>query len=925
MDFKLLKLNYTYIYIIHVIIIIIYMIFSILFVVKPDLFKGYSMDEFHNNFCEENKENIICTNKFKKKKLFYALVDGVAYDQLFELLKKDKYNITRIFRGVTSDYKQSSVNHQIMFSGKMNRNFVGKAISEDNIFLNLYHTGKNFTFRGIKMVVFTLVGHFFDKRQVTPTEKNSMDSMCDIGLNINDEWIENFLNRISDSSGYFKDGYDKQYFYDELDKHFSKELKIVNERGENDFITKCLEKNFKYTGDENIIYYGNKIDHINHSYDKNHVRAMLQIYLTEKLLVRLIYWCYDHPEYAFFYASDHGGQKFYGEDNIVNHGDNSEGNEAGLFGWTKDMADNYDKLKLPDKVCSLYDFSTLVSQLVDGGVIPLESLGVPYPLANDKVFFITSIKAKVQQILKYIELFIKKYPKNINILKKYNDKLNEIYDKKDEELVEKFEFYIKELKNIQKNINEDLNENNKNIFFNIAFYIILLILGLLIIYDIYTLKNIVNTNINLFILSIIFGVYFLVMCVSFYPSDIIYNKLYTGTIIQYYAFSFLIVCYLFINKKKLKRNQLIFILLFSFLIFSISLFAYFFYKYEIFLKMKSVFTHLILNKTCNLLIFFPCFAFYMFREISKLKGCYYDKNYKYSAYKISLINGILIFIFMAIFEILLVRNFEVHTIYSLTTNYFVYAFLIFFLISCFLRYYTKNDEYKLTLGISQKVDGLPLLKFFLMLYQFYLSDESERILLLFIIMPILELFANLFLRKEKMWKLLILICFMGFGEIFYLITQRFYSFDVSIKVLSRTIAMTGEALPVYSGVLMATHKLRYFMLITGYLMSLSRFYKNKEFFTTTSFMIRFIPCMQLIGKIIYFYYKYANNLVGEEFLELFMWTMLHVIIFAIDTISLIIYTIIFIFREKKQKLIELKEEVKTSDSREISIDSLSNP
>ena len=234
----------------------------------------------------------------------------------------------------------------------MNRNFVGKAINEDNIFLNLYHTGKNFTFRGIKMVVFTLVGHFFDKRQVTPTEKNSMDSMCDIGLNINDEWIENFLNRISDSSGYFKDGYDKQYFYDELDKHFSKELKIVNERGENDFITKCLEKNFKYTGDENIIYYGNKIDHINHNYDKNHVRAMLQIYLTEKLLVRLIYWCYDHPEYAFFYASDHGGQKFYGEDNIVNHGDNSEGNEAALFGWTKDMADNYDKLKLPDKVCS---------------------------------------------------------------------------------------------------------------------------------------------------------------------------------------------------------------------------------------------------------------------------------------------------------------------------------------------------------------------------------------------------------------------------------------------------------------------------------------------------------------------------------------------------------------------------------------------
>ena len=702
------------------------------------------------------------------------------------------------------------------------------------------------------MVVFTLVGHFFEKHQITPTEKNSMDSMCDIGLKINDDWTENFLKRISDSSGYFKKGYNKQYFYEELDNHFSEELKKVNERGENDFITKCLEKNFKYTGEENIVYYGNKIDHINHNYDKNHVRAMLQIYLTEKLLVRLIYWCWDHPEYAFFYASDHGGQNFYGEDNIINHGDNSEGNEAGLFGWTRDMAENYDKLKLPDKVVSLFDFSTLVSQLVEGGVVPLESLGVPYPLANDDIFVITSIKAKGQQLLKYIELFIKKYPKNKKCLQKYNDSLSEIYNKDDKELIEKSDYYLNELKNIQKKINSELNENNKNIFFSIAFYIILTILGLLIIYDIYILKSIVNSNNILFGISILFGVYFLVICVSFYPSELIYKKLYISTINQYYAFSFLIICYLFSNYRKINKKRKLFISLFSFLLFCISFFANLFYKHEIFLKMKRFFTSLLINKLCSIFIFYPIFAFYMLREISKLKGCYIDVNYKYSAYKINLINGILIFIFMAIFEILLVRNFEVHTLYSLTSNLFVYLFLILFLISCFLRYYTKTGEYKYTLGTSQIVDGLPLLKFFLMLYQFYLSDESERIILLFVLMPILELFASNFLRHEKIWKLLILICYMGLGEIFYLITQRYYSFDVSIKVLSRTIAMTGEALPIFSGILMGTHKLRYFMLITGYLMSLSRFYKNENFFTNTSFMIRFTLFMQLIGKIIYF-------------------------------------------------------------------------
>ena len=134
---------------------------------------------------------------------------------------------------------------------------------------------------------------------------------------------------------------------------------------------------------------------------------------------------------------------------------------------------------------------------------------------------------------------------------------------------------------------------------------------------------------------------------------------------------------------------------------------------------------------------------------------------------------------------------------------------------------------------------------------------------------------------------------MGSGEIFYLITQRYYSFDISIKVNSRTLlAMKAEDAPLNSGILMGTHKLRYLMLLQGYLLSLTRFYeKDEKFFTDTSFMIRLVPYMQLIGKIIYFYFKYSRNLVGEEFLELFMWTMCHLIMFGLDTAIIIIYSI----------------------------------
>ena len=446
-----LKLNNTKIYIIHVIVIVTYMMFSILFILNQDLFKGFSMDGYHNDFCLENKNDTICSNKYKKQKFVYILIDGAAYDQLYELREnRDKYNITRIFRGLTSDYKQSAVNHEIMFSGKKNRNFIGNFIKEDNIFYNLFQYGVKYTFRGIKLIVYTLVGcKYFEKYTITPTEIHSMDTMCDFALNVEDKWSKEFFKRITDESGYLKEGYTKEFLYSELDKHFENELKYFNQRGENDFISNCFIKNFKWTGEESIIYYGNKIDHVNHNFHKNHIKVMSQMYVTEKILIRLLDWCYDHPDYAFFYATDHGGQEFFGEDNIINHGGNEAGNEATFFAYTRDLADNYKDFKLGDMFVSIYDFSTIIPQLIEGGVVPLESIGVPYPIANDELFSITSIKAKAQQLLKYIEIYGNKYPKHKDLLRKMNDVIFEIYSKSDEDLIENTDKYLNKLRDLQ--------------------------------------------------------------------------------------------------------------------------------------------------------------------------------------------------------------------------------------------------------------------------------------------------------------------------------------------------------------------------------------------------------------------------------------------------------------------------------------------
>ena len=343
-----------------------------------------------------------------------------------------------------------------------------------------------------------------------------------------------------------------------------------------------------------------------------------------------------------------------------------------------------------------------------------------------------------------------------------------------------------------------------------------------------------------------------------------------------------------------------------------------FYKYELFLKMKRIFTSVSLSKIFNFSLFYPVFAFYMWREIKKLKELYLDPNYKYSAYKIFSICGILMFIFMVIFEIVIQPFFEVHTIISLISNHFVFLFGFIFLLSCFIQYYAKTDKYSKALGKKEIVDGFPMLKFILLLYHFYLSDEAERILLLFAFVPLLEFFSIRFFGKDKITKLLVLILYMGLGELFYVITQRFYSFDISIKVLSRTVGMTGETFPLFSGILMGTHKLRYLMLLTGYIMSLTRFQfgKNKEFFSKTSFMIRLVMHMQLLGKVIYFYYRYFNNLIGEEFLELFMWTMCNVMIFGIDTICIGIYLLIMKIKDRNKnfKLIEENSTVRTDVS-----------
>ena len=182
-------------------------------------------------------------------------------------------------------------------------------------------------------------------------------------------------------------------------------------------------------------------------------------------------WIDEHPDYALIVNSDHGGQRFYGEDDINNHGLDIDGNEAILFIYTKEFKDNYDKLKLDNIFYTKVDPSSIISQIMENVNIPLQSEGIAYPIANDPLLRYTAYKSKEVQLINQLNIYKQKYPNYGVELNKLIDKLqnSEFYKVKEKEYKnyfdEKFtDKAINYLKEIQKEIIKVLKDINKDVF-----------------------------------------------------------------------------------------------------------------------------------------------------------------------------------------------------------------------------------------------------------------------------------------------------------------------------------------------------------------------------------------------------------------------------------------------------------------------------
>ena len=382
--------NYHLIYIIYYILNFLILLGLALFILflfyDPYLLRGKTINNYSNDYC--NNENnphhdLLCTNKYfnyRKSKFIWLTIDGTATDQLVELHNFEKYKITTSFLSMGKYNKYTNMLYESMMTGKYNKNLGGSTIKYDNFIKQVLQAEYKISYRGWTLPIPGLIGddlnnQFYFKHIDNGHEMQAFNSFCNMTnffpfLNIDiidyqktdpnnkisrnlEQKIIDLINQVKDDDYYLLKNISKNLFFDELDKIFSEEKKILLELN----ITECLIKNFNWTEEENIsvIFYSTEVDEFNHFYGKNHIYSLLQSYIAEKMIINLIKWIDNHRDYALIINSDHGGQHFYGEDTLRNHGEDFAGNEGIFYIYTYDFKINYEKLKLSERYINIID------------------------------------------------------------------------------------------------------------------------------------------------------------------------------------------------------------------------------------------------------------------------------------------------------------------------------------------------------------------------------------------------------------------------------------------------------------------------------------------------------------------------------------------------------------------------------------------
>ena len=873
--------NYLRAYFLNSIFLFAAILFIVYGFINLDFLKGNNIDEYTNNFCQSNSSSLICKNKYKKNKFIWVFVDGNAYDQLVLLKNKEKYGIPIIFRGKGEGYKHTSPLFSEMFSGVISRSIFYSELKTDHIFKQLYSANYSMNFLGMNHPVNKLCGvktkTFKNRRILKEHEICSFCDFCNVTYNIEDSWCKNYYKTIINRDERLLPEISKEKIYSDLDKHFKNDNKDILE---NIDLNDCFKKSFiEFNGKESLVYYNTEIDKNNHLFTKDHIKTITEEYNTEIWLIKLMKWIDEHPDYALIVNSDHGGQKFYGEDDINNHGLDIEGNEAIIFIYTKEFKDNYNKLKLDNIYYNKLDPSSIISQIFENVNIPLQSSGISYPIGNDSLFRYVAYKSKEVQLINQLNTYKTKYPSyeislNKIIYKIKNSEFHKVkeeqYDKYfDEKFSEKSINFIKE---IQTEVTNVLNDKNKNVFNHFILFLgIVIIFSIFILYQIYELFQIVKED------GIKFSFYLFILFISLFIAPFIYYCAKEFSIFDRIKFAIFItpfclfICYILIKfhfSQSTTFYSSIIILLFGII-------SIIFHYTEAFIHLKKFFSTIVNSRSLNVSVLYPI----LFLELHyDLRKNYLNTNlqiFKYPIYNVIRAIYYLYIILILVFDMSTENYFFEHTPfnYFITISIYLLLFVIFIIAELIIKFNKENQ-------LNNKNEEL--LKIILFLYQFFISDESNRLMIL-IMFILLEYFSDLIYAKQKnINKIIIAIIIINLNEMFYLLANRVYSFESSKKYFSRTIAYSIASCKICENILEICYKTRITFITFGYFLKMNLFgiSRNKE-----SLILRFVLNIRCNINFIFFVYQFVYLKNNADYITLMMYSLVDLSLFLFDFIN----------------------------------------
>ena len=877
------------------IIINIIFLLSIVFIginllLNVELTKSINLKGETNDFCQtrnkslNNLDYLACNNKFKKNKIILLLIDSLPFDTLHEIIDFNKTRIPNFFKGEGLDYKQSGALFETIFTGKFSRNYLANSKTEfDTLAQQFKNAGMDIFYKIRKFPIGQLIdNNLFTKVEMHDGEYIPLSRFCESEREFYEKYRWEISNDfIEPSNSNFKEGLNEKLLYQRAHKDLDDKIIQIYFN-----YTQCFSKN----DFNSIVFYTECLDNNIHISYKKYPTVVFEIFYAEQIIKNVIkYINEENDEFALGVLSDHGGQYYYGEDALCNHGCNNPGNEAILFTYTKELANNYEKYNMNEKeipLISINDYPCVIAQTLNNINLPLESTCTPRIIGNDPIIKFSSIKSKEVQLKTYLEKLCKKYPAlHKEYYEKYYEKLykhkfidyfkdiNTIYQTDDQIFAD----YIKYIMNIQNDLFNDVIISSHNRIYYIIFYssFIFFIVALLYHFTsaillirnkIYsklnnTKKNemIVDLNqsefkseeentflkklVKYFIIIFIILISESIACLIFNDVENISGYINYSIFIKFFGLLFITIIITFSNNLQHNQNykKIIYIMIF---IIILNLSMHFIRLYS--LVDKSVNTQA-KSDFVKIYISYPLLFIYAIIEFYNSRNYFVSKKYNIKYNYIILPYLTIASYYYLKFDISVKQHMPGHD--PSTINFMLKIYFSIFLLLIFIKpFYKKEKEDK---TISNEIFNTKL--FFIVVIDF-ICIETERVLLISLFFYVLFYLCECYKKEKDIFlKLIYIILISSYPQIFFIGNQGTYSLDASIKITVKCPSKWADDLPIVMGIIFTVHKFKYYIFSSSYLFSIFKRNKNKYMSFYTKFIIE-IFLIQLYALIVCYLY-----------------------------------------------------------------------